>query len=139
MAREVVSFIGLEKVKKNFKTASKLHEQLLKSVLIELVDNRTIPLARELVPVDTHDLQNSIRREPAGDTVREAAKTFLVDVKAGGVVGAVRGKLIEYAARVHEEHPTKSKYIQKAILATGRELPGALKRTWLREIDGKKL
>lgn len=139
MARQVVSFIGLEKVKANFEKAGALHEALLKSVLIEVVDNKTIPMARDLVPVDTADLQNSIRREPEGDVVRESAKLFLVDVKAGGVIGAVRGKLIEYAARVHEEHPTKSKYIQKAVLATGREIPGALKRTWLQTIDGKKL
>jgi hypothetical protein len=139
MARQVVSFIGVEKVKANFDKAMTLHEALLKSVLIETVDNKTIPMAQSLCPVDTGDLQKSIRREPPGDDVRESRKLFLVDVKAGGVVGESRGKLIEYAARVHEEHPTHSKYIQKAVLATGREIPGALKRTWLQTIDGKKL
>lgn len=139
MAREVISFIGLPKVLKNFDKAMKLHEDLVKSVLIETVDNRTIPLARSLTPVDTGDLQKSIRREPEGEQVRESAKLFLVDVKAGGVKGEKRGKLIEYGAIVHETHPTMSKFIQKAVLETGRELPGALKRTWTREIDGKKL
>lgn len=139
MARQVVSFIGVEKVKKNMDKVSALTEALLKSVLIETVDNRTIPMAQDLCPVDTSDLQQSIRREPTGDQVRESAKLFLVDVKAGGVVGKVRGKLIEYAAMVHETHATKSKFLQKAVLATAREIPGALKRTWTQELDGKKL
>lgn len=134
-----VAIVGLPKVKANMEKVSALMEALTKSVLITHTDERIIPLAKDLAPVDTGDLRASIRREPTGDETRESAKLFLVDIKAGGVVGEVRGKIIEYSAIVHETHPTRSKFIQKAVLQEGKELPGAFKRTWNRDMEGKKL
>lgn len=134
-----VSILGLPKLKANLEKFSQLQEALTKSVLITHTDEQIIPLAQDLAPVDTGDLRKSIRREPAGDEVDESAKLFLVNILAGGVVGEVRGKIIDYAAHVHEEHPTHSKFIQKAVLQKGKELPGAFKRTWNRDMEGKKL
>lgn len=139
MGGVTVAIIGLPKVKANLEKVSALTEILTKSVLITHSDEKIIPLAKDLAPVDTGDLRASIRREPGGDKVRETAKLFVVDIQAGGVVGEVRGKMIEYAAVVHETHPTLSKFIQKAVLQEGAELPGAFKRTWNRDMNGKKL
>lgn len=49
-------------------------------------------------PVMTGDLQGSVRREK----VKTTKTTVLVTVKAGGIVGDVRGEPINYAVIVHQ-------------------------------------
>ncbi len=127
MAR-AVEIRGLDKVLKNMDKLGARVRAETKDVVTEAAE-RVVARARELAPVGrTGRLRDSIRVEGILD-------------KDGRIVAEVRagGDGIDYAAVVHEQHATKSKFIQKPALEVGRELPAALRRAWLREIDGKKL
>jgi len=73
-------------------------------MMAEEVSNR----AKQLAPVDTGDLKNSIRVEKAG--------TWEYDVIAGGTVGIVRKTVINYAYKQEMYNPNgHSHYMQNAL------------------------
>lgn len=58
----------------------------------------TVTVIMDRAPVDTGDLQASVRREK----VRITKTTVMVPIKAGGIEGESRGEPINYAITVHE-------------------------------------
>lgn len=118
---------GVDQVVKNLNRLGERVREETTAVVAETAE-RVVERAKALSPVHTGRLRSSIRVEGIVD-------------KNGRIIAEVRagGEGVDYAAEVHEEHPTGSKFIQKAVLATAPELPAALKRIWLREIEGKKL
>lgn len=86
-------------------------------------------------PVDTGDLQDSVRREKVSKT-----KTMtLVPIKAGGIEGASRGEPINYAIIVHQLGSPKGRgrffVIDPALQMGEAWLPKIAKRAVERAVD----
>lgn len=87
---------------------TKLVEKAMAAMIPEILTQATGALnkfAEQVVtvvmhgtPVDTGDLQDSVRREKVSKT----KTTALVAIKAGGIEGATRGEPINYAITVHQ-------------------------------------
>lgn len=74
--------------------------------------------AKERAPVDTGRLRDS------GHLVRSAsARGIRFEVAFGGA--SVRGEFVDYATIVHETHPSKAKFLERAANAS---LPGLADR-----------
>ena len=89
-------------------------------------------------PVDTGDLQDSVRREKVSKT-----KTMtMVAIKAGGIEGQVRGEPINYAIIVHQLGSPKGRgrffVIDPALKMGEAWLPKIAKRAVERAVDKVK-
>lgn len=130
MARDPVSFVGIQTVTRNL---SAFGEQLLGS-LKETNDEKLdeiVKLAVAYAPELTGDLKSTIRVSRK-TSESQTGKTILGEVTAGGIPGAKTGKIVNYAGRQHEEHPTKKKYLERAVLQVVPTIPDAYKRSFLR-------
>ena len=96
--------VGVNKVIKNLE---KLNKRLNKEGVVAIREEAELAVerAKALAPVDTGRLRDSIRVE----RVRETRTGVQAELRAGG-------EDAPYAARVHEEHPSHSKFLQKAVL-----------------------
>lgn len=123
-----VKLTGFEKVNNNlFKLKKKGREAAQKFLKAEAQKLRKASMAR--TPVKTGALQASTRVLSFGSTGR---RQLSISVVVGGVVR--KGKFVGYAAKVHEDHPTKSKFLATALTLLK---PGMAKR--LQEVINREL
>lgn len=103
---------GLDRVLRNLKTLREAaHDETEETV--GTAGERIAERARELAPVRTGELRGSIGAEPTSER--------------SGVITSTMRATADHAALVHEEHPTHRKFLQRAALETGSELPKELR------------
>ena len=119
MAAIRVTFEGDKAMKRRFERAIEATPKELRRALVE-VANRKLPIVQARTPVRTGALQRSVR-------VRVMVSQKKEDLRVTIIAG---GPGIPYAARVHETHKTKSKFIESVILESvptiGKEIAGEL-------------
>lgn len=107
---------GMSEVLKNLELTKNQRKRLQKFLKTEA--NKIVRTAKKIVPVDTSRLKDSHRILTYGSTGQSIVR---VDIVVGGIV--VRGRLVNYAAAVHQGY---RQYIFGQD--TGHRVPG---RPWL--------
>ena len=127
---------------------TKLVEKAMAAMVPEILNQAAVALnnlAEEVVtvimhgtPVDTGDLQDSVRREKVSKT----KTTAMVPIKAGGIEGAERGEPINYAITVHQIGSPLGRgrffVIEPALQMGEAFLPKIAKRAVERAVDKVK-
>lgn len=131
MARQPVSIVGVSLVKKNMQ---KFEEQLLANFgrdLRGLADKIVLRAKNEFVPVKTGALRGTIRVE-RGQRLSASGKTVTIPIIAGGQSSISPTGSVDYANRIHEEHPTGRKFIQRPLFEEAAKLGKLFRRSFSR-------
>ena len=129
LARDPITLIGVRTTRTSMSFFRRDLEESIIVVETNKVADEIVVAAKVIVPKLTHSLEKTIRKEKAARR-SESEKTILATIKAGGPSSPIPN--VNYANKVHEEHPTGSKYIERPTLELTQDLPNRFKRSFSR-------
>ena len=104
---------GINETLRELKNIDEVVQKQLRATLQRNLESWVVD-AQALTPVDTGALQLS------GRLIKPGGKSFDFEIWFGNVVR--KGKFVNYAEEIHENHPTGSKFLEKVVDARSPQL-----------------